>query len=59
MADDDAWGWLTTGLALLLAGVMLLRLDDPFLFTLWGVGLALGGGAVALVGAGVLLRVWR
>lgn len=51
--------WLALGLASLALGVWLLRLDDPFLLTLWGVGLCIIGLATSLVGTGKLLRVWE
>jgi hypothetical protein len=59
MTDDDAWKWLSTGVALGFVGIVLLRLHDPMLFTMWGVALSICGGAIALVGTGVLLRLWR
>jgi hypothetical protein len=51
--------WLAGGMASLAAGVWLLRLDDPFLLTLWGVGFVINGLAASTVGAGKLLRVWE
>jgi hypothetical protein len=59
MTDDDAWRWLSVGVCLVLVGLMLLRLDYPIVATMWGVALSLSGGAIALVGTGVLLRLWR
>jgi hypothetical protein len=59
MTDDDAWKWLATGIALVLVGSMLFRLEDSILFTMWGIALSFSGGIVALVGTGVLLRLWR
>jgi hypothetical protein len=59
MTDVDAWKWLSFGLAMIFAGLVLLRLDDPLLSTMWGIALSLSGSAVALVGTGVLLRLWR
>jgi hypothetical protein len=59
MTDDQAWGWVAVGLALVLAGLVFLSLHDPFLLTMWGVGLALSGAAAAVVGTGALLRLWR
>ncbi|HEY7030978.1 MAG TPA: hypothetical protein VH482_06620 [Thermomicrobiales bacterium] len=59
MTDDDAWGWLIAGLTLVLAGLVLLHVGDPFLSAMWGVALALSGGALAVVGTGALLRLWR
>lgn len=51
--------WMAFGLATLAAGIWLLERDDPFLLTLWGTGLALIGLASTIVGAGMLLRLWR
>jgi hypothetical protein len=51
--------WMAFGLAALALGVWLLRLDDPFLLTLWGVGLVIIGSASAVVSAGMWLRIWR
>jgi hypothetical protein len=51
--------WLSFGLAALALGVWLLRLDDPFLLTLWGVGLVIIGVSSTVVSAGMLLRIWR
>ena len=51
--------WLAAGLFALSAGTWLLRLDDPFLLTLWGVGLLVIGAALSIVGAGMGLRLWR
>jgi hypothetical protein len=59
VTDDDAWGWLIAGLALVLAGLVLLRVGDPFLAAMWGVGLGLSGGGAAVIGAGALLHLWR
>lgn len=59
MVDDEAWWWLTIGLALVMIGLRLLRLDDPYLLTMWGVGLMVCGAVTAVVGTGVLLRLWR
>jgi hypothetical protein len=59
MSDDDAWKWLALGIVLVLVGLTFLRLGDPLFFTMWGVALTLSGGTVALVGTGVLLRLWR
>ena len=51
--------WMAFGLATLALGVWLLRLDDPFLLTLWGVGLVIIGLTSAIISAGMLLRIWR
>lgn len=59
MKNDEAWRWLVVGLGLLLGGLHLFRIDDAFLVPLWGTGLILVGGVLALVGTGVLLRLWR
>jgi hypothetical protein len=42
-----------------LAGMPLLRTDDPFLLTLWVVALLLFGGVATVVGTGAGLRIWR
>jgi hypothetical protein len=59
MTNDAAWRWLSIGLALTIAGMVLLQHGDAYLFTMWGIALFLSGGAVALVGTGVLLHLWR
>ena len=59
LSDREAWRAVNGGLVLVLAGSAVLRLDDPFLLTLWGLALLLIGGVTALVGTGVLLRLWR
>lgn len=51
--------WLAGGLLAICAGAWLLRADDPFLLSLWGVGLTIIGVALAIVGAGIGLRIWR
>ena len=51
--------WMAGGLTALAAGIWLLRRDDPYLLTLWGVGLVLIGAIAAIVSTGMLLRVWR
>lgn len=51
--------WLAGGLASLAIGVWLLRLDDPFLLTLWGTGLVVNGLVASVVGAGKAFRVWE
>jgi hypothetical protein len=51
--------WLAGGMASLAVGVWLLRMDDPFLLTLWGTGLVINGLAASVVGAGKALRVWE
>ena len=59
LSDREAWRCVNGGLILVLAGSAVLRLDDPFLLTLWALALLLIGGVAALVGTGVLLRLWR
>lgn len=51
--------WLAGGMASLAVGVWLLRMDDPFLLTLWGTGLVINGAIAAIVGAGKVLRIWE
>jgi hypothetical protein len=51
--------WLAGGLAALAGGVWLLRLDDPYLFTMWGIGLVLLGSVAALLGIAMLLHMCR
>lgn len=58
--DDACAGWTVVGgLVAIAAGRLLLQTTDPFLATLWGVAFVIGGAVAALVGAGVLLRLWR
>lgn len=60
--DEDApcWqAWLATGLFAVCAGAWLLRADDQFMLTLWGVGFLVIGSVLAVVGAGIGLRIWR
>jgi hypothetical protein len=57
MPRADAW--LAAGLSAVAAGVWLLKRDDPYLLTLWGIGLVIIGGVGAVVGTGILLRLWR
>jgi hypothetical protein len=59
VTDDEACRWVAVGLVLLTVGLWLLRLDGSFLVPLWGTALTLIGGVVAIVGLGVLLRLWR
>jgi hypothetical protein len=59
MANGQAGWWVAAGLGQTLAGMMLLRADDPFLLTLWGVALLLFGGVTTVVGTGAWLRIWR
>jgi len=56
---SKADAWLAGGMASLAVGVWLLRLDDPFLLTIWGTGLVVNGLAASVVGAGKALRVWE
>jgi hypothetical protein len=51
--------WLAFGLAAVALGVWLLKRADPYLLSMWGSGLIIIGVASAVVGAGMLLRVWR
>ena len=51
--------WLAWGMSSLAAGLWLLNRDDPFLLTLWGVGLVIIGLALVILGLGLLLRIWR
>lgn len=51
--------WLAAGLLAVCAGTWLLRSDDPFLLTLWGIGLLIVGTTLSVVGAGIGLRIWR
>src|SRR5215218_6052302 len=50
LSDREAWRWVNGGLVLVLAGSAVLRLDDPFLLTVWGLALLLIGGVATLVG---------
>jgi hypothetical protein len=43
----------------LAAGLWLLSRHDPFLLTLWGVGLSMLGIVAVVLGLGMLLRIWR
>ena len=51
--------WLAAGLLAVCGGTWLQRADDPFLLTLWGVGLLIIGATLSVVGAGIGLRIWR
>lgn len=51
--------WLAFGMSSVAAGLWLLNRSDPFLLTLWGVGLAIVGIATVILGLGLLLRIWR
>ncbi len=51
--------WLAAGLAALALGLWLLRQQDPFLMTLWAVGLMIIGTVATIVSVGMLLRIWR
>lgn len=61
MTDREAWRWVGIGAALLAIGALLLTMsgDAPFLLPMWGAGFATIGLMVLVVGAGVLLRLWR
>lgn len=43
----------------LAVGLWLLERGDPFLLTLWGVGLSIVGIVAVILGLGLLLRIWR
>ncbi len=51
--------WLAAGMSALAASLWLLDRGDPFLLTLWGVGLAIVGIVAVTLGLGLLLRIWR
>lgn len=51
--------WIASGMSSLALGLWLLDRDDPFLLTLWGVGLSLVGIVAVILGLGLLLRIWR
>jgi hypothetical protein len=55
----NGWHWLNGGLVFLMAGLLLLDRGELFLVLLWGVGLSVIGTALSVVGAGLLLRLWR
>ena len=59
MNDREAGCWVAGGLVAIAAGFLLLKVDDPFLFPLWGVAFLIGGSVATVVGVGVLLRLWR
>ncbi len=39
-------------------GLWLLDRNDPFLLTMWGVGLLILGIVATVLGLGLLLRIW-
>ena len=51
--------WIASGMSSLAVGLWLTDRGDPFLLTLWGVGLAVVGIAATILGLGLLLRIWR
>lgn len=59
VSDEDAGWWVAAGLGQILVGLVLLGLEEPFLSTMWGIALLITGGSSAIVGVGVLLRLWR
>ena len=59
VAVPRAESWLAAGMSSLAAGLWLLDRGDPFLLTLWGVGLAIIGIVATVLGLGLLLRLWR
>ena len=54
-----AESWLAAGMSSLAVGLWLLERGDPFLLTLWGVGLSIVGIVSVILGLGLLLRIWR
>ena len=50
---------LAAGLLSVLGGVWLLRMDDPFLLTLWGVAALLFGAVLVVLSLGMFLRLWE
>jgi hypothetical protein len=59
MADREAMAWGIGGALLAVLGTQMVERSDLFLMELWGVGLLVIGGALGVVGVGVLLRIWR
>ncbi|MGH2558009.1 MAG: hypothetical protein ACRDJH_03020 [Thermomicrobiales bacterium] len=59
MQTPNGWNWLNGGLVALLLGLLLLNQGDLFLTLLWGTGLTVIGTALSIVGAGLLLHLWR
>jgi hypothetical protein len=59
MDDEEAGWWVAGGSAAIGAGLLLLQTADPFLVPLWGVAFVVCGTVAAVVGVGVLLRLWR
>ena len=51
--------WIASGMSSLAVGLWLLDRSDPFLLTLWGVGLSIVGIVAVILGLGLLLRIWR
>lgn len=59
LAVPRADSCIASGMSSLALGLWLLGRGDPFLLTLWGVGLSIVGVAGAVLGLGLLLRIWR
>ncbi|MGH2532539.1 MAG: hypothetical protein ACRDJW_09560 [Thermomicrobiales bacterium] len=59
MQSPNGWNWLNGGLVALFLGLFLLDRGELFLLLLWGTGLTVIGVALSVVGAGLLLRMWR
>jgi hypothetical protein len=51
--------WLAGGLTGILAGTWLLRADDPYLLTMWGVAFLIVGVVAIVVATGMFLRIWE
>jgi hypothetical protein len=51
--------WIASGMSSLALGLWLLDRGDPFLLTLWGVGLSIVGIVAVILGLGLFLRIWR
>lgn len=51
--------WIASGMSSLAVGLWLLNGGDPFLLTLWGVGLSIVGIVSVILGLGLLRRIWR
>ncbi len=59
MSVPRADTWIASGMSSLAVGLWLLDRGDPFLLTLWGVGLLIVGIVAVVLGLGLLLRIWR
>ncbi len=51
--------WLAGGLLSIVGGTWLLRADDPYLLTMWGVALLIVGVVAIVVATGMFLRIWE